>query len=133
MDYLIVTAALIKKDDQILIAQRKHGSHLALKWEFPGGKLSTDETPEEGLVREIQEELGITINVKDIYKVVAHTYPDKKVLLLCYECEYIGGEVKALDCNAFKWINSKELSEFDMAPADLPIVEKVISHLKKIQ
>ena len=126
MDYLIVTAALIRKGNQILIAQRKQGSHLALKWEFPGGKLASNETPEEGLVREIEEELGITIKVSDIYKVVAHNYPGKKVLLLCYECEYLRGEVKAIDCNDFKWIKPAELLQFDMAPADLPIVEKIL-------
>ncbi|MBB6216257.1 8-oxo-dGTP diphosphatase [Anaerosolibacter carboniphilus] len=122
---LIVTAALIRKENKILIAQRYVKTDHSLKWEFPGGKLESGETPEECLAREIKEELNLKIEVKDIFKVVYHEYPEKKILLLCYLCNDLGGQAEALDCNDFRWINIDALNQFDFVEADVPIVQKI--------
>ena len=122
---LIVTAAVIRKEDTILIAQRYVKTDHSLKWEFPGGKLECGETPEQCLAREIKEELNLKVEVADIFKVVYHEYPGKKILLLCYLCNDLGGHPKALDCQDFKWINMDTLDQFDFVEADLPIVEKI--------
>lgn len=125
MGHLVVTAAVIQKGDKILLAQRKPNSNLGLKWEFPGGKLEIGETPEEGLKREIREELDLEIEVEDIFKVVVQSYNEKDLVLLCYKCKYLSGEAKTLDCHDFKWVTKDELNDFDLAPADLPIVDKL--------
>ncbi len=124
---LIVTAALIRKQNQILIAQRYVKTDHSLKWEFPGGKLEAGETPEECLAREIAEELNLKIEVKDIFKVVYHEYTEKKILLLCYLCNDLGGQAEAIECNDFQWVDIHALDQYDFVEADLPIVEKIKS------
>jgi 8-oxo-dGTP diphosphatase len=122
---LVVTAALIRKEDKMLIAQRYVKTDHALKWEFPGGKLENGETPEVCLSREIKEELNLEVEVKDIFKVVYHEYPGKKILLLCYLCNDLGGQAEAIDCQDFRWIHIDELDQFNFVEADMPIVEKI--------
>ena len=121
----IVTAAAMVKNGKILIAQRQAGSHMEYKWEFPGGKLEPDETPEECIVREIKEELDMDIEVKDIYKVVKFKYEEKDILLLCYLCRVLKGEGKTLECNDFRWVGREELADFEFVPADVAVVEKL--------
>jgi 8-oxo-dGTP diphosphatase len=122
----IVTAAAMVRDGKVLIAQREAGSHMGLRWEFPGGKLEPDEAPEECIVREIKEELDLDIEVIDIYKVVKFKYEEKDILLLCYLCKILSGKGKPLECNDFKWVERDKLSEYEFVPADLPIVEKIM-------
>lgn len=122
----IVTAAAMVRDGKVLIAQREAGSHMEFRWEFPGGKLETDETPEECIVREIKEELDMDIEVLDIYKVVQFAYEEKEILLLCYLCKIVRGEGKTIECNDFRWVSKEELSQYEFVPADLPIVQKLI-------
>lgn len=122
----IVTAAAMVRNGRILIAQREAGSHMGLLWEFPGGKLEPDETPEECIVREIKEELDMEIEVLDIYKAVKFKYEEKDIMLLCYLCKLLKGEGKTLECNDFRWVKRDELTNFEFVPADLQIVEKLI-------
>jgi 8-oxo-dGTP diphosphatase len=122
----IVTAAIIEKDNRILIAQREGGSHMEYKWEFPGGKLEPGETPEECIVREIKEELDMKIEVLDIYKTVQFKYMEKDILLLAYKCRLLEGEGKTIECNDFRWVKRDELNNFDFVPADVAIVEKIL-------
>jgi 8-oxo-dGTP diphosphatase len=124
---IVVTAAVIKnRDNKILICQRKPDSHNGLKWEFPGGKLEEQETPEQCLRREIKEELDVDIEVGEIFKVVKQDYSDRVILLLAYECNYISGELKTIDCNDYKWVKKSEIKKYDIALADIPIVEKLV-------
>lgn len=123
MKILVVTAAVIEEQGKFLIAQRKKNAHLSLMWEFPGGKVEAGESPETCLAREIQEELGVVIEVGDIFKVISHNYGDKQVILLCYKCKLIQGEICPVECEDFAWVTPPEMSEYDFAPADLPVVE----------
>lgn len=122
MEITVVVAAIIKQDDKYLIAQRKKGTHLGLLWEFPGGKLEKGESPEECLQREIQEELSLKVEPMDIYKVVSHHYETKHIIMLCYFCRIISGVPQLIECNDFQWVTAKEMSSFQFAPADLPVV-----------
>jgi 8-oxo-dGTP diphosphatase len=124
---LVVTAAVIESDGTVLIAQRKPGSHLALKWEFPGGKLEWGEDPREGLKREIREELGIEIEVGDVVEVVSHTYEDRQIVLMAYKCRYQSGTVQLLDVHDVRWVRPEELRTVELSPADVPIMEKWLS------
>lgn len=123
MMILVVTAAVIEEQGKFLIAQRKKDSHQGLKWEFPGGKVEAGEGPETCLSREIKEELGVNIEVGDIYKVISHNYGEKQVILLCYKCKILEGIVSPIECEDYKWVSTEEMSAFDFAPADIPVVE----------
>lgn len=132
MKPIICAAGVIRRGDKILIAQRKPDSRLEpLKWEFPGGKIEFTEDPRACLAREIREEMDFEIKVADIFEVVSHNYHKDgevyHVFLLCYLCDYLGGEPRPLDCNDIRWVGRDEIMSFDFAAADLPIVRKVRS------
>ena len=124
---LVVTAAVIERDGSFLIARRPPDKHMGLKWEFPGGKLEWGEDPRAGLAREIREELAIEIEVGDVLDVVAHVYDDMQVVLLVYACKYRSGNVQLLDVQDVRWVSRQALRQYDMAPADWPIVDKLLS------
>jgi 8-oxo-dGTP diphosphatase len=122
---LVVCAAITYKGDKILIAQRGKGTHLEFQWEFPGGKIEEGESPEECIVRELKEELDIDVSVKNVFDVVFHKFADKNILLIDYECEYISGEPKPIECNDFRWISIEEMDSYNFTEADREIVEKL--------
>jgi len=122
-----VLAAIIRNaSGQILLAQRKPGQSNALKWEFPGGKLKAEESPEACLRREINEELGIEIEVEHPFAIVNYAYPDRQILLLGYLCRYIKGEMRLQDHTEVRWIGVSELLNYDLSPADVPIAQKLV-------
>jgi 8-oxo-dGTP diphosphatase len=121
-----VTAALIRRGDKILIAQRKPDAHQALLWEFPGGKVQFGERPEDGLRREIMEELGLEVTVDQLFSVESHVYGDRHILLLVYWCAPVGDrEPQRLDVGDFAWVTPAEMAPYTFAPADVPIVGKL--------
>ncbi|PWT93928.1 MAG: 8-oxo-dGTP diphosphatase MutT [Acidobacteria bacterium] len=122
---IIVTAGVIRRDEKLLITQRPPGKHGALKWEFPGGKLESEEDPRDCLIREVREELGIEIGVDSITEVIFHRYPERSVLLLFYLCHWISGEPQAIDCEAFAWVNPADLPTYDFLEADLDFIQRL--------
>lgn len=124
---LLVAAGLIYRDAKLLITQRPHGKIGALKWEFPGGKVEEDEDPKDCLKREVREELGIDISVGGIVEVIFHRYPEYSVLLLFYMCDWISGEAHAYECNAFEWINPRNLLRYDFLEADRDLIHNLAS------
>src|SRR5262245_34601302 len=122
---VLVAAGVLERDGRILAARRKKGSHLEGRWEFPGGKVEPGESPEEGLVRELEEEIGVTVRPRGILEVVFHRYPEKSVLLLFYRCELIEGEPRAVECDEVRWVPVAELPSLDWAPADVPFIRKL--------
>lgn len=122
---LIVTAGVVIRDNNVLVAKRNAGSHLEGLWEFPGGKLEPNESPQECLAREFHEELGVDIEVRSILEVVFHRYPEKTVLLLFYACELRGGEPKPLDVAELAWIPKADLLQLEWVPADIPFVRRL--------
>lgn len=125
-----VVGAVIRRGDEVLIAQRMPGKHEALLWEFPGGKLEPGEAPATCLVREIQEELGATIRVGPILGEVTHDYDGRRIHLTCYWAELVAGEPRPLECHAIRWVRREELDAFTFAPADVPLVSKLKEHLR---
>ena len=124
---LIVTAAIIRKGNQVLITRRPAGSRDAGKWEFPGGKLNSNETPEECLRRELLEELDLPVKVGDIFQVIHHQYTWGAVLLLFYECAPLGSEIKNLQVAEHRYVPVPELDSYDLLEADRPIIESLQS------
>ncbi len=120
-----VSAALIFRDEKLLITQRHAKSHLGGLWEFPGGKREAGETFEQCLVREIREELGVKISVEKLFEEITHAYPEKSVHLKFFICKIISGEPQPLDCAAVKWITKTELADFKFPAADAQLLEKL--------
>jgi 8-oxo-dGTP diphosphatase len=122
---VLVAAGVLSREGRILAARRKRGSHLGGHWEFPGGKIEPDESPEECLVRELSEEIGVRVRAREILEVVFHRYPEKSVLLLFYRCELVDGEPRPLECDEVRWVSLADLPSLNWAPADIPFVERL--------
>ena len=118
-----VTAAIILKNNKILIAQRAIGENLAGKWEFPGGKLEQGETPQECLKREIREELDVIIEVVDFFGESIYTYQSGTIKLMAFWCKWISGDFTLRVHSQIVWAKHHELDLYDFAPADIPLVE----------
>lgn len=121
----LVTAAIIMNNGKVLIAQRAENQDLAGKWEFPGGKVESGETPEECLKREINEELGINIKVSDFYGETTYQYDTGAIKLMAYKAQWIDGEYKLSVHSQIKWVKPHELENYDFAPADIYFVKKL--------
>jgi 8-oxo-dGTP diphosphatase len=122
---VLVAAGVLERDGKILAAKRKSGSHLEGHWEFPGGKLEPDESPEDCLVRELAEEIGVRVRPRGILEVVFHRYPEKSVLLLFYRCDLLGGEPEPIECDEVRWVAFADLPSLPWAPADVPFVRRL--------
>ena len=126
---LRVVAGLIREGGRVLLTQRKPGRHLGLAWEFPGGKVEAGETDEQALRRELQEELGLEVNVGSRCFETRHVYGNREMHLLVYRCRVTAGEPQALDVNAFEWVEESRVSEREFLPADLPLVHGLANGL----
>lgn len=122
-----VVAAIIKDEEgKILIAQRNLKKSQGGLWEFPGGKIEANETREDAIIREIREELNIDVKVVCFFAEKVFNYPDKDINLIALECSKINGVIKLLEHEDYRWVNSSELENFEFAPADMFIVEKLM-------
>jgi 8-oxo-dGTP diphosphatase len=119
----VVAGALFDASGRVLIAQRPAGKALAGRWEFPGGKLHADETPYEGLVRELQEELGIDVRAATRLMRYPYRYPERVVWLDLWLVSEWSGVPQGLDGQALKWVTPAKLHEEDILEADAPMVE----------
>ena len=117
---IVAAIALIDANDQVLIAKRPKKKHLAGLWEFPGGKIEKNESPENALVREIKEELNININNKCIAPLTfsEFKYEEFNLLLLLYICRRWDGTPMSMEKNPIKWVKVNKLREHNMPPAD---------------
>lgn len=129
MKNILVVAALIKKDNNVLIARRSTGDENVLgKWEFPGGKVEPNETEGHAIEREIKEEFELDIKANKYITNNVCEYPTKTVDLRLYECEYISREFKLHDHSEYKWVNINELLNYDLAPADIPLAKYIANN-----
>ena len=120
-----VVAGLIQDDQgRLLACQRPAGKHLAGKWEFPGGKLENGESPAVALIRELQEELGITVQPGETLSPVIHNYGRGEIELIPILCTIETGELEAREHSALRWCNHHQLKALDLAEADLPILHE---------
>jgi 8-oxo-dGTP diphosphatase len=124
---LVAACALIDADGRVLIAQRPPGKPMAGLWEFPGGKIEPSEQPEQSLIRELKEELGIAVNEACLAPLTfaSHAYPDFHLLMPLYVCRRWEGTVTPLEGQALAWVRPNRLRDYEMPPADVPL----ISHL----
>jgi len=120
-----VTAAILNNNGRLLIAQRKSTSRLPNKWEFPGGKVESGETPEDCLKREMEEEFGIDVSVGEYLGESIYHYAHGSIRLIAYRTVWNSKEIEVKAHKAIKWVKIGELQDYDFAPADIPFVEKL--------
>lgn len=121
---LVAACALIDTDGRILLAQRPEGKTLAGLWEFPGGKVEPGETPEETLVRELEEELGIVTRVPCLAPLTfaSHTYETFHLLMPLFVCRRYEGIPQGREGQALKWVKPQALRQYPLPPADEPLI-----------
>ncbi len=118
-----VACAIIINNTGVLIAQRKASSNHPLKWEFPGGKLNSNETPEVFILREIREELDIEIEIKKPMISVNYIFGSKQIELIPFLCTIKSGEIKLIEHQNFLWIGPDDLDQFDFIGADRKLIQ----------
>jgi 8-oxo-dGTP diphosphatase len=128
---LVVACALIDADNRVLLAQRPEGKALAGLWEFPGGKLEPGERPEETLIRELHEEIGITVSEPCLAPLTfaSHAYDRFHLLMPLYICRRWEGNPTAREGQTLAWVRANKLRDYPMPPADIPLIPHLIDLL----
>jgi len=128
---LVAACALIDPDGRVLIAQRPEGKSMAGLWEFPGGKIEKGEFPEQTLIRELKEELGITVSQACLAPLTfaSHAYPDFHLLMPLFVCRRWEGTVTATEGQRLAWVRANRLRDYEMPPADVPLISHLIALL----
>lgn len=128
---LVAACALLDADGRVLIAQRPPGRSMAGLWEFPGGKIEPGERPEQTLIRELKEELGIVVTEPCLAPLTfaSHAYPDFHLLMPLFVCRRWTGTPTPLEGQTLKWVKPNALRDFPMPPADLPLISHLMALL----
>jgi len=121
---VVVACALVDVDGRVLIAKRPQGRPMAGLWEFPGGKVEVGETPEAAMIRELDEELGIKVMPACLapFTFASHAYETFHLLMPLFVCRKWDGEVRPREGQEIAWVRAKRLGDFEMPPADVPLV-----------
>ncbi len=122
----VVAAVIVNEKNEIFCARRKNEGPLALKWEFPGGKIEKGESLTEALVREIEEEFSTKIKVNDFIMTVKHQYETFHITMHAFFATVINGDLVLNEHTDFKWLKNEELFSLDWAEADIPIVKALV-------
>ena len=128
---LVAACALIDADGRVLLAERPAGRTMAGLWEFPGGKVEVGERPEQTLIRELKEELGIVVSDACLAPLTfaSHSYADFHLLMPLYVCRRWEGTVTALEAQRLAWVKPNRLRDYEMPPADVPLVSHLMTLL----
>ena len=121
---LVSAVALVDVDGRVLLAQRPEGKSMAGLWEFPGGKIEPNETPEAALIRELQEELGIDTWASCLAPLTfaSHSYDDFHLMMPLFACRKWEGTPRAREGQTLRWVKPNEMSQYPMPAADIPLV-----------
>jgi 8-oxo-dGTP diphosphatase len=127
----VAAVALVDADHRVLIARRPPGKEMAGLWEFPGGKVEPGERPEETLIRELAEELGIAVKEACLAPLTfaSHAYENFHLLMPLYVCRRWDGFVEAREGQTLKWVRPRQLRDYPMPPADEPLIPGLIDLL----
>ena len=132
MKTVIVVAAVIRSEDKIFATARGYGEFKG-QWEFPGGKIEPGETPQEALVREIQEELDVKIEVGDLIDTIEYDSPSFHLSMDCFWCIVTDGEITLKEAEDARWLSKDELYSVDWLPADMELIEKLVLSNKSLE
>lgn len=123
MELIKVVCGVIYKEGDVFLCRRKPHKALGGFWEFPGGKVESQESNENCLERELMEELGMKVHILNHLKTIIHDYGSFKIELIAYLCNFIDATFNLVDHDAYEWIKIADLTSYNLAPADIPIVE----------
>lgn len=123
-----VVAAVIRDNDRILATARGYGEYKGW-WEFPGGKIEEGESPEQALIREIREELGVEIEIHDLIDIIDYDYETFHLHMNCYWATVVRGELQLLEHEAARWLDASNIESVDWLPADLAVLPKIAAEL----
>jgi 8-oxo-dGTP diphosphatase len=128
---LAAACALVDGDGRVLIARRPVGKPMAGLWEFPGGKVEDGERPEQSLIRELKEELGVAVSEDCLAPLAfaSHAYPDFHLLMPLYVCRRWHGTVTATEGQQLAWVRPNRLRDYQMPPADVPLISHLMALL----
>jgi 8-oxo-dGTP diphosphatase len=124
-----VVAALIRRQGKVLVGQRPEGGALAGTWEFPGGKIELDESPEQALARELREELGVEAEIGPLKFAATHTYGKTGILFLFFEVKYWKGQIKTQQHLDLKWVTPKEFASLNLPEANAKFLKQILDVL----
>lgn len=128
---LVAACALVDADGRVLLAQRPEGKQLAGLWEFPGGKVEPGETPEQCIIRELHEEIGVETDIPCLAPLTfaSHSYDDFHLLMPLFICRRFRGIAQPREGQALKWVRPKQMRDYPMPPADAPLIPFLIDLL----
>ena len=129
MKVVKVVAAVIRNGDEVFATARGYGDYKG-QWEFPGGKIESDETPQQALIREIKEELDTDIEVGDLIETIEYDYPTFHLSMACFWCEIIRGDLVLMEAQDARWLTKEMLYSIRWLPTDFTIIDKVRMQLK---
>ncbi|WP_207646445.1 (deoxy)nucleoside triphosphate pyrophosphohydrolase [Acidaminobacter hydrogenoformans] len=132
MKRIEVTAAIIRRENKLLICQRDSKDELPDLWEFPGGKLEPGETLEDCIRREIEEELCLKIEPLSVFGTTGYSYKDKLLHFTFYNAVILGGEMTLEVHRDARWIDLKDLGNYEFMPADVPVVRQLMGLLRAV-
>lgn len=127
----VVAGVLINDEQEVLLAQRPNGKSMAGLWEFPGGKIHPNEIPEEALVRELQEELGIVLRANDLKPLTfaSHAYPSFHLFMPVFICRRWEGTPHPREEQTLAWVKKEHFQDYKMPPADLGLISEILKEL----
>jgi 8-oxo-dGTP diphosphatase len=125
----VAVGIIINPIGEILLAKRHDHLHQGGKWEFPGGKVESDETVTQALIRELKEEVGLLVSTSSAFMTISHDYPDKQVLLDIHLVQDFSGEAIGAEGQQIAWVSQAQLKDYEFPEANLPILEKIYQQL----
>ncbi|HWA77781.1 MAG TPA: (deoxy)nucleoside triphosphate pyrophosphohydrolase [Polyangiaceae bacterium] len=124
-----VAIALVWDRERLLITRRPLGAHLGGYWEFPGGKLAPGETPEACAVREVREEVGLTVGARSRRARIEHSYSERSVVLYPVDCDFVGGELRLLEVSDARWVLRHELLTLTFPEANRGLIAELVAEV----
>ena len=132
MKEIRVVAAIIHNPSKtkVFATKRGYGEFEGL-WEFPGGKIELNETPQQALIREIKEELAVDISVSEFVATIIHDYPTFRLVMDCFWCEIVNGDITLIEASSAKWLSKNELDTVNWLEADRKLLPLIYKGLKE--
>lgn len=127
-----VVAAVIRQGDRIFATARGYGEFKG-QWEFPGGKIVAGETPQQALIREIKEELDVTVCIGDLIDTIEYDYPKFHLSMDCFWCKIADGEIKLLAAESARWLTRETLYDVPWLPADIGLIKKIAMQMENME
>lgn len=127
-----VVAAVIRQGDRIFATARGYGEFKG-QWEFPGGKIEAGETPQQALIREIKEELDVTVRIGDLIDTIEYDYPKFHLSMDCFWCKIADGEIKLLEAESARWLTRETLCDVPWLPADIGLIKKIAMQMENMK